>query len=197
MTEKTIIKKLRLLQSVQPDFYTLHSIEKEIQNEIGFKKQFHLENLFSFSPVTSFIALAAVVLLFVGTFFIFFQDTVSRFIITTEISFAPDQYQKAKISLDFTKSQFINSPNNIASLSQSLALANTEMSGLRLKGETGKYTMQQCLALYTQYHAYLESLKNEVSSKNSSLNKQETTALLLEIKHYDQQTENKLHKYKS
>lgn len=79
-------------------------------------------------------------------------------------------------------------------MSHSLALANTEMTGLKLIGEKGKYTMKDCLSLYSIYHNSLETMKNTVSTQDNSSPEEEK--LLSEIKQYEKQSEQKLSKYK-
>jgi hypothetical protein len=197
MNEKETIRKLRLLQEVFPDTRTLHVLKGEIFEEIGFGKRFGLERFLSFSSFRLRFVLAAVVVFFVVSLVIFSTDMISRVTISAEIFFAPDQFHKAQLALGYAESQFNNSSSNITSRSQSLTLANTEMSELTLVGEKGKYTMQQCLALYNQYHTYLETMKKVVNSDiSSSQDKQGNAVFLSKVKQYDEQAEKRLHKYK-
>jgi hypothetical protein len=181
MKDNKIIEKLSLLKSVQPDAETLRLIRKRIPLQKPSDKKFSFYKRLTISPLVPLVAIACILILLIA---------IANFI-------PQNHYEKAKIAVANANVQFAaykKSPTNdqqINSLSHSLALANIQMTNLKLVGEKGKYTMKDCLSLYSTYHASLETMKKSVSSQNSS----KEVKLLSEIKQYEEQSEKKMHKY--
>lgn len=198
MKEKKLIEELQLLQSVQPDSYTLRVIKKKVDMEVLGNNNFSIRKWFSFTPLTTFIAIAAVIF-FIIVVTRFLPDTIENDFIVAKIVLASNQYERAKIAVVNVDNQFVVlqqknfDKRKVILLSQSLALANNQMSGLKLIGEKGKYTSSDCLSLYAKYHKSLETMKNSISSQQ---NFPEDTQLLAKIKQYDDQSEKKLHEYR-
>ncbi len=199
MKEKQVIDKLQLLQSVQPDTQALQLIQERVCSQIFPKKHFTFRNWLAVTPINPLVAVATVVLILLVVIGFFPQIYVKAFV-TTRIAFAPSQYEKAKIAFAYADEQFYSlkknsfTNSNVKSFSGSLTLANNEMIRLKLKGEKGKYTKEQCLNLYSAYHSSLEIMKKEVDSKFDS--SKDKPLLLAEIKQYNEQSEKKLRKYK-
>lgn len=192
MREREVSKKLQLLQSVQPNMLVLYQIRKRISA----KKQ--REQKFSMFALLT----AVIVLTFIITI-IYFPFTINKVLASLEVAIATNQYDKAKIAVAYADSQFSLMKKNqfkkrdIKPISQSLALANTEMDGLKLMGEKGKYTSLQCLSLYIAYHDSLEAMEKAMAMEIVSSQDEHTQMLLLaELKKYDEQSERKIHKYK-
>ncbi len=199
MKEKQVIDNLQLLQSVQPDRHTLLLIQKRVCSQIFPEKHFTFRKWLTVTPIIPLVAVTAVVLVLLVVMG-FFPRVYEKAFVTARIALAPNQYEKAKIAFAYADQQFFSlkknsfSSSDVKSFFGSLALANSEMAGLKLTGEKGKYTKEQCLILYSEYHSSLEAMKKEVALMDNS--SQKKTLLLTEIKNYDEQSERKLHKYK-
>jgi hypothetical protein len=197
MKEKKLIENLQLLQSVQPDSYTLCEIKNKVDSKVLYNKNYNKRKWFAFTPLTTLIAFTTIIFFIIVVVYLL-PNTIENAITTTKIALAPNQYEKAKIAFVNADNQFIImqkknfDKQKVISLSQSLALANTQMSGLKLIGEKGKYSSQNCLSLYAQYHKSLEIMKSAISSHKNS---PEDTQLLAKIRQYDDQSEKKLHEY--
>jgi len=199
MKKKQAIKKLQLLQLVQPDNVTLRAIHKTVLSEIPVQEQFSIREWLSISPVIQLVAFGAVVI-FLSVLTRFMPDAFEKALVYSKIAAASNQYEKAKIAFAYVNDQFSSMKNNsfdsskMESVSQALTLANTQMSGLKLVGEKGKYTSQQCLELYEAYHTDLKNMDRLISSKASQ--SAQKGILASEVEKYDQQSEKKLHNYK-
>lgn len=200
MNDKQVKLKLHVLKSIKPETNTLHEIHGKVFSNIpqnvhrNRAKWLHLP---FFIPVVSSIALAIMIFILGGFF--------STIVLYTKIAMTPDQHEKAQIAFAYAQetlseqeknSNKVNN-NTYETLSQSVEIANAQMSQLKLKGEKGKYTQHQCLTLYHEYYKYLQQLKRYTSSKATNSNSLQTrNALLSEINTFDEQAEIKLHMYK-
>jgi len=195
MKERDVIKQLHLLQSVQPEHTMLRTIRKHVKSPYTGENKLHFKNSLPLIPVISTLVFASI--LFITVTIILFPEYIENAVTTARIALAADNYDKAKIALANFQDQlsFIqqnsSDTNKRIVLSQSLALANTEMSGLQLIGEKGKYTSYQCLELYESYHKDLNKIEGEVD-----LNKNNSESMLVsQAEQYDKQAESKLKKY--
>lgn len=198
MKDKQIIEKLQLLRSVKPDDETLRLIHKKSTSQLFGENNYSTRKWFSLASLIPFAAFAAV-LIFLSVMTGFLPGIIHNSIIVTEISFAPNHYIKAKLAVANAEDQFAiykqqPDANKLSALTQSLALANTQMTKLQLVGEKGKYSMKDCLTLYTSYHNSLETIKKTLSSQTIPSN--EKGQFLRKINQYDEQAERKLHLYK-
>jgi hypothetical protein len=200
MKDKQVIEKLQLLRSVKPDEETVRVIHEKSTAQLFGAKRYNTHKWFTIPPLVPIIAFA-VILIFFSVVTGFLPNIIHQTVITSEIALASNHYEKAKIAVSDAESQFSfvkqhpTDANKVAALSHSLALANLQMTKLQLKGEKGKYTMKDCLTLYTSYYNTLESMRKTVNSqKNPS---DEENQLRREINEYDVQAEKKLHLYKS
>jgi len=196
MKDKQIIEQLHLLQTVKPDAKTLRLIRKRIPAQGIFNKGMNFRKLFSVTQLLPLTAFAGIVIIFL-IIMIFLQNIFTSAWISATIALAPNHYEKAKIALENVQNQLSSLKDNNAdsnklnNLSQALALANTEMSGLQLVGEKGKYTSYQCEELYEFYHKDLEQTQNVIiSSKNNS-----GESIIKQAVQYDNQAMSKLKRY--
>ena len=197
MKNKKVIDNLKLLQTVQPDKLTLQKIHKQVISqksgthsfEFGFRKWFRL------TPLIPLIGFTVVCIFIVAA--ISFSPEFHEVIVSVKIALAPNHYEKAKIALRNVHDQIYNmqsdpfNESKLTLLSDSLILTNTEMSGLQLVGEKGKYTSYQCLDLYEAYHNDLKKLNISLKSHESDAGNSLDTKVNL----YDLQAKRKLKNY--
>lgn len=194
MNEKQVIKKLYLIKSVKPDDMTLRLIRKQIASPISTTKNFSLEKWFAKKRLIPLYALASFIIIFTIAVLLF-SNLLEEIVISARIALASNHYEKAKIALAHVQGQADSlhnsySKSNVSELSKSLALANTEMSGLQLIGERGKYSSYQCKELYESYHKDLQSIEN-TTDKNGKFG-----SLISQAEEYDKQATLKLKNYK-
>ena len=198
MRDKQIIEKIQLLRSIKPDEETIRLIHKQSTAQLFGEKRYGIRK-WSITSAIPYVALL-VILLFFFSVSVLLPNSIHTSIISARIALAPNHYEKAKIAVAHAESEFAsfsqqpNDANKLSDFSQALAIANTQMTNLKLKGEKGKYTMQDCLSLYTTYYTSLESMKQTLISQTNSSNKNKS--LYKQINQYDQQAEKKLHLYK-
>lgn len=215
MKQEDLIKQLKLLKSVQPDSHTLMSIEGEIYSQLEIdKKNSHWDRMKYFSdnvfliksnPFTSYGMVAALfVIVFLSISTGFLPNAMNNTLLYAKIATAPNQYEKAKIAFSYTQTQTetLNNNNNkinphkLVEISRTITLANTELSALKLVGEKGKYTSQQCQQLYKEYSQYLERLNRLISKKSIDNGDEKSIELLkAQIAGYEKQSELKLKIY--
>jgi hypothetical protein len=150
----------------------------------------YLRNSQYFARTMIVVVFAGIILLLHS---ITLQNSIHSLVLDTRLAFASDQYQKATLALSDTTSRYGSKQkvvkSDIANMSYALALTNTQMSQLKLKGEDGKYTAKQCHALYQQYLAYLQ--------KEDRFTPQSFSNLKFQIKAYKEQAEIKLNMYRN
>lgn len=202
MNERQISKKLTYLRSVHPNQQILTKIRQEVAREIDGKDVGLLSLFWQFfakkKPVRSYrfsplaITLAIFVVFFLFGLLTIMSGQVNTMVLYGKLAAATNQYQRAQIA--FTNMENTHNPDQliekdrVKELSYSLALANTEMAKLRLKGEPGKYTARQCRNLYRQYLNYLDELSAKVPLNDLDLASQ--------VHDYSEQAEQKLDMYR-
>lgn len=209
MKEDKFTQKLKTLKKLEPNSKMLASIKDtvylSVQNE---KKETVLEkceeffkHIFIILKTKPLVSYAFVVGIFLIAFIVynsgFLFNNLHKIELYAEVETAPNQYLKARIALADTQSSYsidTITDGNATNLSQSIAFSNTQLSQLKLKGEKGKYTMQECRALYSQYIQYLQTLQNKLAFQNE--NKQSVSKLKTQIISYTEQAEIKVHRYK-
>lgn len=196
MKDKQIIQRLHMLKSVEPDAATLRLIRSRVSSPVSGTAIFSFKKWLIKKPLVPLLALASLLIVFTALVYMmpnFVEDTI----ISGRVIIASNHYEKAKIALSNVQNKVNslqeNSPNssNMKQLSNSLSLANKEMSGLQLVGEKGKYTSYQCEELYESYHKKLQTIKDTIGQNNS-----EGKALFLQTEQYDKQANEKLTNYK-
>lgn len=190
MNRKQVIKQIKLLKTLQPTQSVLDDMKEIVFQEVGVahKDSFRF-NLQSYRVTAYGIAVAVFLIIFLSIFSII-PNQVHSIMMYGKLTFASNQYEKATLALADTIGRFGNKSikvNNVQALSQSLALTNTELSDLKLKGEKGKYTAQECHAVYQQYLNYLQ--KEYIATPQSF------STLKSQIFVYQEQAEQKLHMY--
>lgn len=203
MKDQQAIKKLQLLKTMQPSKKALKGIKEgvyhQIQPETKMRTFFSTHDRFRSPASLQFYrvafyagAFAFLLIMFLFASTIFFPNQIHNAFLYGRLAFASNQYQKAQIALTDTKSRFADNKSaqeNINELAYSLTVTNTQLTELKLKGEKGKYTAQECHQIYQEYLIYLESKEKVISSHNSTLKSQ--------INSYEEQAERKLHMYNS
>jgi hypothetical protein len=192
MKEKEVINQLHLLQSVQPENRIVQVIRKQVRSPYAVGDGLGLKRGLPIVPMMYTLVFASIVIIVTLTWFPYFVENT---ITTARIALFANHYEKAKISLAKVDEQMSllhnNDTNTIVTFSHTLALANTQLSELRLVGEKGKYTSYQCLDLYESYHKDLEKIQNTVHpDKNNNAD-----SLLTQAKQYDASAIAKLKKY--
>jgi len=209
MSEKEIIKKIKLLKSIQPEQNVLKNLKRDIYQHVGIEnernKYFEItvrKFFINFSMVLKSYRYISVGVIFVLLLLFFsfmtlasLPNHIHKIILYTKVALAPNQYEKARLALDDVTHTYKKTTslvqNNLNSLSQELAFTNLEMSSLKLKGERGKYTALQCHTLYQQYLMYLK----EENTTISRLNQKQSSSVKSQIIAYKEQAEQKLHMY--
>lgn len=194
MKEREIIKKLQLLQSVQPEKHMLHAIRKQVEFPNTGEDRLHLTKKFSIFTLIYPIVFASIIMVIITTSL--FPDYLENTLTAARIALAVNHYDKAKIALEKIQErtavlQHANNANTIVSFSYTLAVANTQISQLRLVGEKGKYTSYQCLELYESYHKDLEKIQSALHPEKNN----NEVLLLTQAKLYDKYALAKLKKY--
>ena len=191
MKEEQVISELKRLKTVLPPQAVLNEMKHSIYRKVGAEQKKPLQSTFMFAlPVLAFVLLLVI---FISSLFL--TNQLETAILYSKMSFASNQYQKARIAFaDITNRFHVTEPlrGNPYEFSHSLAIANTELSNLKLKGEKGKYTEQECRQIY---HEYLSYLKKE--EKNIPVNNSTYSSVRSQISTYEEQAEKKLHMYKS
>lgn len=216
MKQADLILQLKSLKSIKPDSSILMSLEKDIHsrleidegNSVWEKMKSFASNIFltfKTNPFASYgiaTALLVVVLLSISTGFL--PNGINKTLLYAKIATAPNQYIKASIALSYAQDKINNvrvssnklSEDKIKDISQSIAFANVELSGLKLMGEKGKYTSEQCKELYRSYHASLENLDSNITTSfPNEKDKQSIASLKTQISNYENQAEQKLKIY--
>lgn len=219
MKQIDVILQLKSLKSIQPDSNVLKTIEKNVYSHLKTDdRNFVWKQIKSFSsniflilkilktnPFTTYsIGVAFLIVVFLSVYTGFLPNEISKTLLYTKIAVAPNQYIKASIALSSaqTKIDSINYTSNklhkneIKDISQSIALANQELSALKLMGEKGKYTQSECQELYRSYHTSLENLDHHITASSSNEeDKQSIASLKTQISNYEKQAEQKLKLY--
>lgn len=204
MKDQQAIKKIQLLKTLHPTKNTLRKIREsvyyQVQSEHKTQASLSIQERFSTiaaliksSGVTFYAGMIAFLFIIsLSAFVLVFPNQTHTAFLYGRLVFAPNQYEKAHIALEDTKSRFANNntaQSNANELVYSLTFTNTQLDELKLKGENGKYTAQECHQIYQEYLTYLESTEKSISSNNSTLKSQ--------INAYEEQAEKKLHMYNS
>ncbi len=209
MKENAFIHQLKTLKKLEPTSMMLATIKDtvyhSVQNE---KKQTVLEKCGEFFKHNFLILTTKPMVSYamgIGLFLIAFTVLNSGSLLNkfhnlelyAKVEAAPNQYLKARIAFADTQSSYSMKTitiSNATDFSQSIAFSNTQLSQLKLKGEKGKYTMQECRTLYDQYIKYLQALQNKLDSQHE--NKQSVSKLEIQITSYKEQAEIKVQRYK-
>ncbi len=214
MNDNELIEKLKQLKKLEPSQKTLAVLESRIKAGQAMPAPSLKEKLGTLvrrlqtRPVLAAGALA-VCLLVVATV------TERNLVLPqaqllwdrTEIALAPNRFEKAKLALELSQKQLyaLQSTKNqnlalqLTYLSQAASQTDGYVRALNLKGEPGKYTMAQCLAVYRTYGNYLDTLKGTIQNRLSSVSDQRTQAqlqsLLSKTSQYEQGVDSKLRQY--
>lgn len=204
MKDQEVIKKLQLLKTLQPTKHTLKKIKEDVYYQVQSKnkKQAYFSSQDILSNASSFIksydiniyasAAAFLLIIFLSIYVILFPNQIHNSLLYGELTLAPNQYTKSRIALEDTKSRFTDNKivkKNTNELAYSLTLTNNQLNALKLKGEEGKYTAEECHKIYQEYISYLENTEKVIPSNNLNLKSQ--------INSYEEQAERKIHMYNS
>lgn len=203
MKEKQVINKLRLLKTIQPTHRVLNDMKEGVYQQVGVKNK--IESTFGLREFLGNISVlikeykvasysfvfALLLIIFLSVSSAFLPNQVHSIVLYGRLAFASNQYQRASIALADATSRFGANGGSVTELSQSLALANTQLDNLKLKGEKGKYTAQQCHQIYQEYLSYLEREEKNVSTRNNS----SLANVKFQINTYEELAEKKLHMY--
>jgi len=204
MRDQETINKLQLLKKIHPTKHALLSIKKgvyqQVKSENRTQSHFRLDGQMSnisyliHSYKVAFFAsvIAFLFIVFLSASMILLPNQIHNAILYGRIALAQNQYEKAQVALDDTRNRFTNNKSvltNTNELAFSLNMTNTELNKLKLKGEKGKYTAQQCHQIYKEYLSNLETNEKSIPSNN--------TTLKSKINVYEEQAETKLHMYPS
>lgn len=216
MKQADLILKLKSLKSIQPDSNILKTIEKDVYSHLETNESnFVLRRIKSFSsnifltfktnPFASYgVAAALLLVVFLSVSTGFLPNEINKTLLYAKIATAPNQYVKASLALAYaqTKINTVNlkrnkpNENGIKDISRSIALANIELSELKLMGEKGKYSSVQCKDLYRNYQTSLENLDHYIATSSTNIEDKESIALLkTQIFNYEKQAEQKLNLY--
>ncbi len=187
MKQEEIIKQLKQLHKIEPKPDTIAQIKSNIYHNLQIPKP----STFQFKA-NSFMVYGLAIAFAIFVF------------LSIRIATSQNQFEKASIALSYAQGK-INTvivasnklnENKIKDISQSIALANGELSKLKLMGEKGRYTSEQCEELYRSYHASLEKLDNNITtSSTNDADKQSIAPLKTQISNYEKQAEQKLKLY--
>ncbi len=216
MKQEDVIRQLNLLKLIKPGSHTLKTIERDVYSQLKinenssiwervtcFSKNVYLT--FKSNPFPSYtIATVLLIIVFLSISTGFLPNEINKTLLYAKIAVAPNQYEKAKIAFSYTQAQTDMLDKNsskidtykLTEVSRTIALANTQLSGLKLMGEKGKYTTQQCQELYKEYSQHLEKL-DSLLSKTSIDNgdKKSIEFLKAQIAGYEKESEQKLKGY--
>lgn len=216
MKQASIIKKLRSLKLIQPDSETLRATEKNVYFRIKTNQSSSIWeqvrslsssafNIFKANPFGSYsLTVALLVIIVISISSGFLPNKINKTLLYAKIATAPNQYVRARIALSNAQDKIntVNvasnkiSENKIKDISQSIALANTELSELKLMGEKGKYTSEQCKELYRNYHNSLENLDHYITTSSLGRGDEQSKAFLkTQISNYEKEAEQKLKLY--
>lgn len=215
MKQEEIIKQLKQLNRIEPDLKTLSEIKQDIYFQLqseekvsiwDWLKQFTKLPPFSLkaNPVMTYGLAALAIFVFLSISTGVLPNTASKIFLSVRIATAPNQYEKAKVVFSYAQTQIdaLNKSNNkldnykLTDISRTIAFANTELSGLKLMGEKGKYTSEQCKELYRSYHTSLENLDHYITTSSpNEEDKQSIAPLKTQISNYEKQAEQKLKLY--
>ncbi len=209
MEQPDVIRQLQSLKSVKPNSHTLRAIERNIflrletgERDSVWERIQRLPSrvfvIFKSNPFTAYSTAAVlliVVYLSISTGFL--PGVINTAWFNVKIATAPNQYVKASLALSQAQAKIDNASftneTKINDLFRSVALANSELAGLHLMGEEGKYTSQQCQELYRNYLRYLGHLDRILSIQAKF---EPIEQLDAQIKLYEQQAESRLDQYK-
>lgn len=216
MKQTDLILKLKLLKSIQPNSGVLKTIERDVYSRIEVDgSNFVLRQMklfwgdvsliFKINPIASYGVVAALaVVVFLSVYTGFLPNELNKTLFYTKIAIASNQYERASLALSYAQTKIAtviferNAPdqNGIKDISKSIALANTELSELKLMGEEGKYTSAQCKELYRNYQTTLENLDRYIyTSSPNGENKDSVDLLETQILNYEKQAEMKFNLY--
>lgn len=185
MNEDKVISKIKQLKKIEPSREALSQLRQDIYSRIDSQKVSHTFNLprvFSgflnfLKPRPRFLYTAVIIIFLLVTttaLNINFLTQQSRLaIVQTQIALVANKYEKSQLALTFSQNQLVNikqtNQKDLATqvkyLSDATAETNTRLASLNLMGEKGKYTNEQCLAIYKNYQVYLEQLKPTIKEK--------------------------------
>lgn len=215
MKQEELILKLKSLKSIQPDSNILMDIKKDVDLRIeAGENNFVLKRIKSFlsnvsltfkaNPFASYgITVALVVVIFLSVSTGFLPNEINKTLLYAKIVTAPNRYVKASIALSYAQTKLdsgnlkknIQSSNGIKDISNSIAIANVELSDLKLMGEKGIYTSAQCKDLYKSFQTSLYNLDQYITASYPNGGDKSTILLKTQISNYEKQAEQKLNLY--
>lgn len=187
MNKRKIISQLQQLQSVKLSQRDFKKIKNDIDLHIFLQKR---EMYFIANPLVAFLLPMLIISVVSITFLVMHAYK--------------NQYNDAQTALlraehamkDIQNNHAING-KTIAYLTDSVDQANKQITALKLKGEKGKYTMQECLQLYRKYYLDLETIESNLQKiPLSTVNEKSLSQLKTKVLRYDAQSKNKLQFYK-
>lgn len=198
MKDEYVIAKLKLLKKVEPGAGAVLDVKRRIDSEI--KPGENISVIFQ-KPMPFVFYGAATLTFAILVLFItgILPNGFGQAVLYSRIVLAQNQYEKADLTLSYTKGKIdgLVSKGKISSssalgISKTLAYANDELSGLKLMGEKDKYSSSQCKELYKSYDVYLWKLDNYLA--RAGLNP-EINLLRSQIRAYEKESARKLNLY--
>lgn len=191
MNEQKTIRQLKLLKKVKARKSVIEDIYRDISFITKTKKPTDSQKIFysdRYILITSIILLIlAAVISQPLTYFFKKSEAITR------ITLSSNRLTKSSIALSYAIS---NSNGNAQELSDTIFIVDSQMSSLKLMGEPGKYTTDQCKDLYRTYDAYLNTLEYQIKNSKNKLTSKDKEKLLNQIDKYEKETDFKLNLYR-
>ena len=205
-------QRLTQLKQVLPAKDTVKLMKAEIfakvdkqQSKTGYT--FSLRSLRSVQTIRyAFLALA-LVFFTIAVFQLLLPEQYEMTKTTIQTHLTANHYEKSRIELQLARYLLkrTNTANNqslktnIHYLADATAQTSSALAELKLVGEPGRYTNQQCLAIYHDYYVYLESLEKTLHQKEQATHDQitqhEISSLLSQISTTEKKIDRKLRMY--
>lgn len=204
MKKTDLIKQLKLLHQIDPSDRVMGEIGKKIELKIKDvrleipKKENNMPETLINSLKTNkswvfVLAFTVIIIIFAGSGP--FSDLSKSIVLSTRIAIAPNQYEKTRIAIEYVKKQQYDS-SQIEKFSNTLAMADTQLSQLKLMGEKGKYTTKQCKTEYLEFYNYLENTKKYISTVTvEKEDEKAVTQLKSQMNQYQNRADSKLKLY--
>lgn len=198
MKDEYVIRKLKLLKKVEPGSGVILAVEKNVYSKIEPETGLPFPQKYNPFVFYGLAAFAFAILLLFATGIL--PNRFDEAALYSRVALARNQYVKANLALSNAKDKINRlisnkkiDKNKTSDISRTLAFAQGELSGLKLMGEKGKYTSEECKKLYGEYHLYLEKLKTYFKETNS--NGEEISVLESQIDKYEKESGQKLKLY--
>lgn len=193
MNDNEVVQNLKKLKVLQPSEETLLLIKNRVTSEKNNK--FVLFTIFKNPQIRlAFSALVLLLLVFGFSQRDFITGQMELMATRTQIALSANQLEKSKIALTGAQDQFskLNTSQNTAAqlavVSEFLDETNSNLNGLDLAGEKGKYTNKECLAVYHDYEKFLEKAANETNVRTDQ-------DLVNKINSYNKKAQTRLQEY--